>query len=186
MTDVTDGELVARTLAGDEPAYAALVRRHYRAAFAVALANTATHADAEDVCHDALVRAATQLETCRQPERFVYWLCTIVRNHAHNYAKREAVRRTSSLVHETARSTDDPGRDAELGELRARLIEALGLLSPAQREVVLLHDLNGWTHQEIAEALHTSEVMSRQHLFQARRRLREVLGARTSRDHFNE
>jgi RNA polymerase sigma-70 factor (ECF subfamily) len=44
-----------------------------------------------------------------------------------------------------------------------------------QREVVLLHDLEGWRHREIAEALDVSEVMARQHLFQARKRLRELL-----------
>lgn len=186
MTDVSDGELVARTLAGDEAAYAALVRRHYRAAFAVALANLGRYADAEDVCHDAFVRAAAQLESCRQPERFVYWLCTIVRNHAHNYAKREAVRRATALTHDTASSNDDPGRDVEIGELRTQLVRALAELTPAQREVVLLHDLDGWTHQEIASAIRTSEGMSRQHLFHARRRLRELLGADTSRNHFHE
>lgn len=186
MTDPPDAELVARTVTGDEAAYAALVRRHYRAAFAVALAHAGSRADAEDVCHEAFVRAAARLEECRNPERFAYWLCTIVRNQARNLIAKGIVRRASMLTHETAASADDPARTAEIRELRARLESALSVLSPTQREIVLLHDLQGWTHQEIAHALGTSEVMSRQHLFQARRRLRETLGEHTSREYFHD
>src|SRR5436305_12930590 len=95
----TDAQLVARTCAGDATAFDALVRRHYRAAFSVALAQTGNRADAEDVCHDAFVRAAERLEDCRQPERFVHWLCTIVRNHARNTLARGLVRRAAPLGH---------------------------------------------------------------------------------------
>src|SRR5438552_5617394 len=186
MTDVPDDELVARTLAGDEAAYAGLVRRHYRAAFAVALAHAGTRADAEDVCHDAFIRAVERLETCRQPDRFAYWLCTIVRNQARNTIAKGIVRRAAPLAHDTAPSTDDSMRAAEIAELRARLEGALAALSVTQREVVLLHDLEGWTHDAIARAIGTTEGMSRQHLFHARRRLRETLGTRTSREYFHE
>jgi RNA polymerase sigma-70 factor (ECF subfamily) len=58
---------------------------------------------------------------------------------------------------------------------RSQLLAALALLSPVRREVVLLHDLEGWTHPQIADALELSELMSRQHLFLARRELRERL-----------
>jgi RNA polymerase sigma-70 factor, ECF subfamily len=60
--------------------------------------------------------------------------------------------------------------------LRARLIAALDSISPVEREVVLLHDLEGLTHSEIAELLDISCVMSRQHLFVCRRKLRDYLG----------
>jgi RNA polymerase sigma-70 factor (ECF subfamily) len=59
--------------------------------------------------------------------------------------------------------------------LRAQLVAALDILSPVQREVVLLHDIEEWTHAEIASSLEMSEVMSRQHLFNARRALRKAL-----------
>jgi RNA polymerase sigma-70 factor (ECF subfamily) len=59
---------------------------------------------------------------------------------------------------------------------RERLVAVLSKITPAQREVVLLHDLQGWTHPEIAESLGISEVMSRQHLFVARKALRALLG----------
>jgi DNA-directed RNA polymerase specialized sigma24 family protein len=43
-----------------------------------------TLADAEDICHDGLVRALARVQDCRQPERFAQWLCAIVRHHARN------------------------------------------------------------------------------------------------------
>ena len=172
----SDVELVTRTCAGDTSAFDALVRRHYRAAFAVAFAHMGNRADAEDVCHDAFVRAADRLEDCRNPERFAQWLCAIVRNHARNTLERNHVRRAAPLENDTAASGHDSARDAELSELRAQLESALAALPPLQREVVLLHDLDGWTHESIAELLGTSPGMSRQHLFHARKRLRVLLG----------
>ena len=59
--------------------------------------------------------------------------------------------------------------------LRGHLLAALATLSSVQREVVLLHDLDGWTHAEIADALGISETNCRQHLFTARRALRAEL-----------
>lgn len=177
--DPPDAELVARTCAGDAGsagAFDTLVRRHYRAAFAVALAQTGNRADAEDVCHDAFVRAAERLDDCRNPDRFVQWLCAIVRNHAKNTIARGNVRRAESLEHHTVASSNDSARDAEQSELRRRLEQALATLPPVQREVVLLHDLDGWTHEAIAGSIGTTAGMSRQHLFHARKRLRDVLG----------
>jgi RNA polymerase sigma-70 factor (ECF subfamily) len=186
MADASDAELVARSITGDEAAYAALARRHYRAAFAVALARTGHRSDAEDVCHDAFVRAAERLEECRHPDRFAHWLCTIVRNQAINHVARAFVRRTTELTPEHAAGRDDPARQIEITELREQLEHALAALTPVQREIVLLHDLEGWAHADIAKSVGTSEGMSRQHLFNARRRLRQALGANTSREYFNE
>jgi RNA polymerase sigma-70 factor, ECF subfamily len=178
----TDAQLVAQSCAGDASAFDALVRRHYRAAFAVALAHTEHHADAEDVCHDAFIRAAERLDDCRQPDRFPQWLCAIVRNRAHNAVAKKRVRRAALLEADTAAGPENPARDAELSDLRGRLLAALSVLSAVQREVVLLHDLHGWSHDEIAGAIGTSAGMSRQHLFKARQRLRGALGERGAED----
>ena len=181
-TEATDAQLVALARDGDASAFAALTCRHYRAAFAVALANTHTRADAEDVCHDGFVRAAEALEDCRHPDRFAPWLCMIIRNHARNTKAKQRVRRAAPLDDHVAASGDDPSRDAELADLRARLTHALGTLPVVQREVVLLHDLDGWTHDDIATLIGTSPGMSRQHLFKARKRLRAALGGQRSED----
>jgi hypothetical protein len=57
----SDAELIARARANDEAAFEMLVRRHYRAAFAVSLAHARTRHDAEDICHDALILPAHAL-----------------------------------------------------------------------------------------------------------------------------
>jgi RNA polymerase sigma-70 factor (ECF subfamily) len=64
----------------------------------------------------------------------------------------------------------------ETAGMRESLLSALADLDVEKRKVVLLHDLENWTHNEIAEALDISEVSSRQHLFQARQILRAKLG----------
>lgn len=175
--DPSDAVLVAHARRGDPAAFDALVRRHYRAAYAVALAVLGRQADAEDVCQDGWVRALERIEDCREPERFLFWLLQIVRNRARNYVDYRRVRATEPLEPEVAAGREDPGKDLDDARLRARLEEALAELSEVQREIVLLHDLEGWSHREIAGMLGVSEVMSRQHLFQARRRLRGILGA---------
>ena len=182
----SDPDLIARTLSGDSAAFETLVRRHYRTAYAVALAHTANRAEAEDVCHDSFVRVAERLADCRTPGRFVHWLCSVVRNHARNVLARENVRRALELTPESAASGHDLERELELRELGDRLESALANLSPVQREVVLLHDLDGWTHEDIARLIGSSAGMSRQHLFHARRRLRTVLGQNTSEEYLND
>ncbi len=172
----TDSRLVARARAGDAGAFEALVRRHLRAANAVALGVLGNPADAEDVCQDAFLAALERLEDCRDPERFAGWLLRIVRNRALNARESLALRRGEPLETVAGASGGrDPGRDAERAESRERLLAALSGLTPAQREVVLMHDLEGWKHREIAELLGISEEASRVRLFQARRNLRARL-----------
>ena len=171
----TDAELVEGSRLGDATAFDALVRRYARAAFAVALSATRDDQDAEDVCQDAFVRALERLEECRRPSQFAGWLLAIVRNRAQNARRRERVRRAAPLETVELANRDSPAHDAERSELRARLTDALGTLTVAECDVVLLHDLEARTHREIADALGITEVSSRQRLFQARKRLREQL-----------
>jgi RNA polymerase sigma-70 factor (ECF subfamily) len=175
----SDARLVQRARAGDAPAFEELVRRHLRTAHTVALAVLGEPADAEDVCQDAFLAALERLDECRDPERFAAWLMAIVRNRALNLRERRAVRRAEPLERASgvagSAAGDDPGREAERSQLRDRLLAALQGLPPAQREVVLLHDLEGWKHREIAELLGTSEGAVRVRLHEARRKLRDRL-----------
>jgi RNA polymerase sigma-70 factor, ECF subfamily len=173
---VDDSSLVGRARKGDRAAFELLVRRHYRAAFAVALGILGRTADAEDVCQDAWIRALERLETLRAADRFAPWLLQIVRNAARNRLDYLRLRRAEPLESESASGRADPRQDLARQRLRIRLEAVLGELSVIQREIVLLHDLEGWDHRAIGGALGISEVHSRQHLFQARRRLRELLG----------
>ena len=180
----SDARLVARARGGDARAFEDLVRRHLRTAHAVALGVLGNPADAEDVCQDAFLAALERLEECRDPERFAAWLLRIVRNKALNARESRSLRMGEPLEPGRIQAADDPARDTERSELRERLLAALAGLTPAQREVVLLHDLEGFKHREIAELLGTSEGAARVQLFQARRALRRLLesGDRGDRD----
>jgi RNA polymerase sigma-70 factor (ECF subfamily) len=167
------GELVLRVRAGDRAAGEALVRRHLRPAYAVALAVLRNPAEAEDVAQESLVHAFERLDDCREPDRFAGWLVRIVRNRSLDAALRIRARGKAVDVAEAA--AVGVAGDAERSALRARLLAAMERLPPVPREVVLLHDLEGWTHAEIGAALEISEVNSRQHLFVARRTLRAWL-----------
>jgi len=164
-------DLVRRGSRGDEVARAELVRRHLRAAYAVALAVTRRPADAEDIAQEAFIIILSRLADC-DPERFLGWFTTIVRNLALRAAKARSRREAALLDGDRAAASGE--RPADPG-LRRQLLAALEALTPTQREVVLLHELHDWTHTEIAQALALSEVNCRQHLFTARRALRARL-----------
>lgn len=171
-----DAHLVERARAGDAAAFDALVRRHLRAAYAVALAVLANQHDAEDACQDAFITALERLDQCREPERFAAWLLQIVRNRARNNLRTERARPAVGLDSTTLRSAGaGPARDAERAQLREGLLAALSRLTEVQREVVLLHDLEGWQHREIGDLLGFVEGTSRYHLSMARRALRALL-----------
>lgn len=148
-----------------------LARRHLRAAYVIALAVLRRPADAEDVAQEAFVVALERLDAC-DPDRFSGWLVKIVRTRALNAADRRRIREPADVELD-----DAPAPAVPLGDrgLRERLVAALDGLSRIQREVVLLHDLEGWTHAEIGEALALTENNCRQHLFTARRALRARL-----------
>ena len=172
----SDEELVALILRNDTAAFEVLMRRYFRLAFLVAFALVGNRQDAEDVCQDAFVRCWERMNECRDARRVSHWIMTIVRNTAHNRREYLALRATEELGADAAvPAAGRPDRDAALDELRARLTAALLTLPAIQREVVLLHDYEGWKHAEVAERLGLSELMSRRHLSDARKRLRSLL-----------
>ena len=185
-----DAELVRGARAGDAAAFGQLVRRYLATAHGVARAVLGNPDDAEDVCQDAFVAALERLDDCRPEGKFRPWLLTIVRNRAIDLQRRQRVRRAEPLESLSRAAASDgasaaalasrdagPLRMAERAELRAHLEAALAALTDVRREVVLLHDLEGWSHREIAEHLGLAEGTVRAHLFWARRRLRERLSA---------
>ncbi len=163
--------LVRRAQAGDRRAFDELAREMARSLYSVALAHLGRPADAEDVAQDALLSALEHIDECREPERFAAWIVRIARNRAENARRRRKLHDVPAHDVSEPAGAGDTARAVE----RAELAAALEVLTPTQREVVLLHDLDGWTHGEIALACGVSEVGSRQHLAQARKRLRERL-----------
>lgn len=164
--------LVERVKAGESEAMGTIVREYLRPAYAVALAVLGRPTDAEDTAQDAFLLAFERIDTCRENSKFGGWFLQIVRNQAKNRLVRRKLRDVPKdvPVGETA-----DGKSPERAAMRKDLLRALALLTPMQREVVLLHDLEGWTHPEIGTSLGISEVMSRQHLYFARRGMRAEL-----------
>ena len=177
LDKLSDGELVGRARTGDEGAFGALAARYMRPSYAVALAVTGRHEDAQDAAQEALLVALQRLEECRSPEKFAGWLMTIVRNRARNLVRREVLRDTDQVPVSASSATPTPERDMETVELRRSLVEALGGLSEIQREIVLLHDVEGWKHGEIADRLDLPSGTVRSHLHFARKALRRTLAA---------
>lgn len=178
----SDEELVERTLSGDRDAFGILVRRYRRPCLARALAIVGDSAEAEDVAQEALVHAYEQLATCRQPSRFGAWLFAILRNGALNRVRTIRRRRAVSIDeggvgNELFSHGEAATQRIERGELRGQLLAALKRLPDVQREVVLLADLEQWSHLQISEVLGISVLMSRRHLSDARARLRVLLAS---------
>ena len=173
-----DAVLIDRARKGDRGAFGILARRHFETAWAVALAVTGEPADAEDVCQDALVRAWRRLDGLRVPARFRSWLARVTRRVALNHVDARARRagRCEPLAEYPAPGPSPLTRVLD-GELRRILLDAAEELTELQRQVLLLYDLQGFSHREVAEALGISEVGSRRHLSDARRRMRGVLEA---------
>jgi RNA polymerase sigma-70 factor (ECF subfamily) len=177
LDKLSDGELVRKAREGDEYAYGALVERYMRSAYLVALSVTRRHEDAEDAAQESFLVALERLEECRSPEKFGGWFMTIVRNRSRNLLRRESLR-LAEPVPETARADGPtPLASTERSELRSLLGEALGALNELQREIVLLHDMEGWKHREIAERLGIPSGTVRSHLHFARKSLRGSLSA---------
>jgi RNA polymerase sigma-70 factor (ECF subfamily) len=171
----TDAELVHSVRRGDPHAVGRLLERYLRACRAVALAVTGSEADADDVCQEAFVIAIERIDQCREPEKFGKWLLQIVRNRGRNLVRAHAGRRTVPLDDRAPAPNPSPALEVERLELRDRLLAALGELPEQHREVVLLHDLEGWKHREIGVRLGLPEGTVRSHLHHARRRLRQIL-----------
>ena len=175
----TDATLVASVRRGDSRAFDLLVRRHLRAAHAVARARLDNPADADDVCQDAFIKALERIDDCRNPEGFRGWLLTIVRNTAHNQRDRERLRAATPIdTVMSIASRDDPFADTHNAELRGRLTEAMQHLTELQRKVLVLYDLEGWKHGEIARELGISTGSLRVHLHVARKAMRKRLSMR--------
>jgi RNA polymerase sigma-70 factor (ECF subfamily) len=188
-----DAALVIRTRAGDAAAFNTLARKHLKVVHAAALAITGESSDAEDVVQDAFVIALERLDDCQPAEKFRPWILTIARNRALDLLRRNRVRRYEPLDDTdagrnqvNASAIPSPLKYAELADTREHLASAIATLTPVRREVLLLYDLEGWSHAEIAEHLQLAVPTVRSHLFLARRGLRARLSPELQTEHDHE
>jgi RNA polymerase sigma factor (sigma-70 family) len=163
-------ELVTSALAGDPEAFALLAARH-RGRVEAVVGRMLPVDDAEEVVQEALLRAFLSLSQLRDLDRFGGWLCGIAVNLAKMRLRRGAVgRRALALAGSGAAVAVD--EDRELLEL---VREAVELLSPGQRDVVLMHYVDDLSCEEIANLLGTTPGAVRVRLHRARASLRREL-----------
>jgi RNA polymerase sigma-70 factor (ECF subfamily) len=144
--------LVAAALEGEEAALAQLYRRHWPAAYRVALLIVHDHAAAEDIAQEAFVAAVRRLERFDRRRPFAPWLLRIATNRAIDWTRSGAVRRevVAAGAGEAAVAAEDrPGGDM----CSEQLMAALAALAPEQRAVVVLRHLLELTPGEIARTL---------------------------------
>jgi RNA polymerase sigma-70 factor (ECF subfamily) len=165
--------LVVAAQGGNHDAFAQLVRLHQRRAFAVCRAIVTTKEDAEDAVQEGFLHAFKALDRFLPDQPFGAWLYRIMANASLDLVRRRKVRDADELPEGLAVPFRDPG---EADELRRRLSEALMTLTDRQRSVIVLHNVEGFTHGEIAEMLGIPEGTARSDLHHARSRLRELLG----------
>lgn len=182
VEEFDEPELVRRAQEGDRVAFGELVRLHQDEVFTLALRLVGNHELAADVAQEAFVRAWRAVPRFRGDARFSTWIHRITVNTAWTM-RRRAFRHAAVPLDEAEATVVDPRSAPESAgeniELRAHLRRALASLPEAQRAVVVLKDVYGWSHHEIAEELGITVTAAKVRLHRARRRLRgELWGMR--------
>lgn len=174
--DPLDVALVERVRGGESAAFDELVSRHTERAFRIAFRVMRHREDAEDLVQDAWIAALRGIDDYDLARPFAPWFNRILVNRGLNARKRRTLRETDSLP-EIAASRHSPERDSERAELRRRVAAALDALPERQQVIVRLFELEGFSAVEIGEMLELADGTVRWHLHQARKLLRESLGA---------
>ena len=166
--------LVDQARAGDMAAFEELYRRNVGRVYALCMRMAGDASLAEELAQDVFVRAWERLGTFRGESAFSSWLHPITVNVA--LSERRARRRRTARVMTTddlapfEKPTRAPGPEAGMD-----LEKALATLPPGARSVFVLHDVEGYRHQEIAELTGVAEGTSKAQLHRARRMMREAL-----------
>ena len=170
-----DKDLVAQTLAGERNAFGVLVDRYAAQARRVARAVLGDPDDADDAAQDGFLSALVKLAQYDARRPFGPWLMRIVANAATDRRRRRNVRRAEPLDPALVGGGPRPDALAIQNELGERLRNALGELPERRRTAVVLFDVEGYSHAEIAGILGIPEGTVRSEVFHARRRLRTLL-----------
>lgn len=182
-----DSVLVSRAQAGDLDAYDQLVRRHQERVYGTIYHMTASHEDAADLTQEAFIKANNALKGFKGDCSFFTWLYRIAVNRTLNFLKQ----RRNRSIHLSLNDLDlnaehdpdivalvseqTPRRDLDLTELQERLNAAMLKLSEVHRMVVVLHDIQGLPHEEIATIMDCNPGTVRSRLFYARQQLQAYL-----------
>jgi RNA polymerase sigma-70 factor (ECF subfamily) len=189
----TDGTLVERVLAGQRSAFDDLVRRYQRQAVAVSYRLLGNSHDAMEVTQDAFVKAFSSLATLQKPEAFGGWLMRIVSNLSLNYRRSRKTRsqlplddllgptESAQQAASAGGSSDwmsqsgDPAHLLASEEMGRKLQEALQQLPEKQRLAIIMFTIQEMPQKQVAESLQCSVEAVKWHVFQGRKKLKELL-----------
>jgi RNA polymerase sigma-70 factor, ECF subfamily len=176
---VSEQQLIRQACQGDGEAVRALYDRYAPRVYAVVRRIAGDDDAAQDFAQEAWIRAIRALPTFRGDARFSTWLHRIAVNSAlQALRKSETRRKREGPMPDAVPIAPRPG-DALLGQ---RLEWALDRLPYGMRQVMILHDVEGYTHEEIGDVLGVTSGTSKSQLFKARARMREILGGLSARD----
>ena len=181
-TGMLEGDLVKRARRGDLAAYDELVKRYQQRIYATIYHMTSNHEDANDLAQEAFIKAFSALKSFKGGSTFYTWLYRIAVNKTINFLKQRKNKFHMSLNDLDFSVENDPDlvalishktplREAGLSELQKKLNEALLRLSEPHRMVVVLHDVQGMSHDEIAEIMGCNIGTVRSRLFYARQQM---------------
>jgi RNA polymerase sigma-70 factor (ECF subfamily) len=181
-----DDELVLKAQQGDVHAFDVLVERYHGKIYGLTYNMTSNREDAEDLTQEVFVKAFEALPRFRGKSSFYTWLYRIAVNKTINYRKKRNRKRALSLdqfdqeikldgAYHDLTTKGSPLRNMSLTELQIKLNEALQNLSEKHRTVVVMHDMQGIPHDEIAKVVGASVGTVRSRLFYARRQMQAEL-----------
>ena len=173
--------LIARAQRGDEAAFEALFNAHKRRVYSLCLRMTGDATGAEDLAQEALLQLFRKISTFRGESAFTTWLHRLVVNVVLMHLRKKGLQLVS--LDEPDTSQDEPvkrdyGENDRrlLGSIdRIRLTRAIESLPHGYRTVFVLHDVEGYEHNEIAQIMNCSIGNSKSQLHKARLKLRDML-----------
>lgn len=173
-------QLIGPVRNGDADAIDAWYRREHPHVHRLCLGLMARAADADDLAQDAMLHLLDRLDDWDARRAYTPWRTRVVVNLCRDRWRRAGARSRAEerAGEQPVTPVPDPSVAAEASELRDVLTEALGALTPREREVFVLRDLEGHATKDAARMLEIGESSVRSLLTLARRRLRDLLGPR--------
>ena len=177
VDETADVALLARLArSGDVRAFETLYRRHTAPMYAAALRITGDADLAADIVHDAWLRAAERADRFEGRSTFRTWIVGIVLNLVREHRRSERHEGTPSDETQAEwEATSEAGELEIAGVDPIDLEAAIAALPTGFRQVLILHDIEGFTHDEIATMLSVAPGTSKSQLARARQRVREML-----------
>jgi RNA polymerase sigma-70 factor, ECF subfamily len=173
MIELSDEDLVRLCRAGSPKAFDAIVERHHRVVFGVAVRMMRDRDDAQDIAQTVFVKMYEKLDTYDEHQKFFSWMYRIAVNECLNALKFKSKFDGMDGV-DVAEETDEGVDDAMLA-LEKKVQEGLMALKEESRALVVLRHMQGLSYEEIGHVLDLPEKTVKSRLFSARQSLKDIL-----------